>query len=329
MLQKIVTIFIFLFVSLQQSMAAPAVTNSPTHITVGAGQITGLYYPIGGAICSMLNKNTATSGIKCIVEVTEGSIDNVEQLREGKIQFGIVQSDWQYHAFKGSAGFREKGPMDNLRTVFAIHGEPFTVIVHADSKINTLNDLKGKRINIGKVGSGQRATTESLMRALGWHNEDFTSISDFAGEDQISALCDNKVDALITTIGHPNSTLREAALTCPLRIIAIKGPEINKLIELNPFYVPMTIEGGIYKGNKLAIETFGVKATLVTTTEVPTPIVYTLVKTIFDNLARFKRLHPSFTPLTPRLMLVGNSAPYAQGALKYYKEKGWILDIAQ
>lgn len=318
---------ILCFTTVTLSNTALAEEIKPSEIKIGSGSLAGLYYPTAGALCKMVNKGQSTTGMKCNVEATEGTIENLNLLKEDKIQFGLVQSDWQYFAFKGTDDFKGKGN-PKLRAVFSIFGEPFTVVVKADSGINNLNDLLGKRINIGNPGSGPHATTLKVMRALGWKMSDFKAVLELPAGQQPQALCDNKIDAFVYTVGHPNNVIKEASLTCPVRLVEISGPDIEKLVQLNPFYTIMTIPGGTYKGNKLPIRTFGMQATLVTTTDVPDVMVYNLVKQVFENFKQFKQLHPVFSDLTPQVMLTGNSAPYADGAVKYYKEKNWIMDLA-
>jgi len=139
------------------ALMAPA-AYAEEFITIGTGGVTGVYYPTGGAICRLVNKGRKEHGVRCSVESTGGSVYNINTIREGELEFGVAQSDWQYHAFNGSSKFEEAGPFENLRAVFSVHPEPFTVVARADSGITNFEDLKGKRVNIGNPGSGQRGT---------------------------------------------------------------------------------------------------------------------------------------------------------------------------
>ena len=134
-----------------------------TFVTIGTGGVTGVYYPTGGAICRLVNKSREEHGIRCSVESTGGSIYNINTIRAGELDLGIAQSDWQYHAYKGTSKFKESGPFKELRAVFSVHPEPFTVVARKDANIKTFDDLKGKRVNIGNPGSGQRGTMEVLI----------------------------------------------------------------------------------------------------------------------------------------------------------------------
>jgi hypothetical protein len=293
-------------------------------ISIGTGGLTGVYYPTGGAICRLLNKSRNSHGIRCSVESTGGSIFNLNTIANGELDFGVAQSDWQYHAYNGSSKFTQQGPNRSLRAVFSIHSEPFTVMARDDSGIKVFTDLKGKRVNIGNPGSGQRGTMEVLMSKYNWNKDDFKLASELKATEQSRALCDNKIDAMIYTVGHPNASIKEAATACDAHLVAVTGEQVNALVAANPYYAPALIPGGMYRGTDIATPTFGVKATLVTSVTVDEEIVYQLVKAVFENLDVFRDLHPAFSQLQAGDMLKGNSAPFHPGALRYYKEKGLL-----
>ncbi|WP_460273678.1 TAXI family TRAP transporter solute-binding subunit [Celeribacter sp. ULVN23_4] len=294
-------------------------------VTIGTGGVTGVYYPTGGAICRLVNKNRKETGVRCSVESTGGSVYNINTIREGELEFGVAQSDWQYHAYNGTSKFEEQGPFEDLRAVFSLHPEPFTVVARADSGIKDFADLKGKRVNIGNPGSGARGTMEVLMGALGWTTDDFALATELKPAEQSAALCDNQVDAFVFTVGHPSGTIQEATTACDAVLVNVTGPEVDTLIADNPYYRSATVPGGMYRGSDEDVTTFGVGATLVTSAAVSEDAVYAVVSAVFDNFEDFKSLHPAFANLKPEEMIsAGLSAPLHPGALKYYKEKGWI-----
>jgi TRAP transporter TAXI family solute receptor len=294
-------------------------------ITIGTGGVTGVYYPAGGAICRLVNKGHREHGVRCTVESTGGSVYNIESLRRDELQFGIAQSDWQYHAFNGTALFENQGPYENLRSVFSLHPEPFTVVARADAGIRSFEDLKGKRVNIGNEGSGQRGTMEVLMTAMGWTRDDFAEAAELRSADQSAALCDGKIDAIVYTVGHPSTSIEEATKSCESKLVSVDGPVVDELIEDNSYYRKTTIPGGMYGGNAEDIVTFGVGATVVTSAGMDEVVVYTLVKSVFENFDVFRKMHPAFAKLSPEEMVTdGLSAPLHRGAVRYYKERGWI-----
>lgn len=295
-------------------------------ITIGTGGVTGVYYPTGGAICRLVNKGRKEHGIRCSVESTGGSVYNIKTIRAGELEFGVAQSDWQYHAFNGtSENFEADGPMEDLRAVFSVHPEPFTVVARSDAGISSFEDLKGKRVNIGNPGSGARGTTEVVLGAMGWSIDDLALATELKAAEQAAALCDNQIDAMIYTVGHPSGSIQEASTACDSVLVNVTGEAIDKLIADNSYYRTATIPGGMYRGTDEDVATFGVGATFVTSANVSDEAVYAVVSSVFDNFDDFKKLHPAFANLTPEEMATaGLSAPLHPGAAKYYKEKGWI-----
>ena len=295
-------------------------------ITIGTGGQTGVYYVVGQSICRLVNRDTATTGIKCTAPSTGGSVANVNAIKAGEMTMGVAQSDVQYHAYNGDTPeFSGDNKFDKERAIFSVHGEPFTIVARKDANIATFDDMKGKRVNVGNPGSGQLATMEVVLAAKGWTMKDFSLASDLKPAEQSAALGDNKVDAIISTAGHPNGSIQEATSTVEANLVPVTGAEIDKLVTENPFYAKATIPGGMYAGNPDPVDTFGVKATFVTSADVPDDVVYEVVKAVFDNFDRFKGLHPAFAELKPEDMVSqGNSAPLHPGAEKYYREKGWI-----
>lgn len=306
-------------------MTGTAFAAEQQFITIGTGGVTGVYYPTGGAICRLVNKGRKEHGVRCSVESTGGSVYNINTIKTGELEFGVAQSDWQHHAYYGTSKFEKAGPFKELRAVFSVHAEPFTVVARADSGVKTFADLKGKRVNIGNPGSGARGTTEVLVEALGWTMDDFALASELKASEQSAALCDNQIDVMVYTVGHPSGSIQEATTACDSVIVEVTGPVIDKLIADNAFYRAATIPGGMYRGNDADIHTFGVGATFVSSTAVSDEVVYVLVKSIFDNFGSFKKLHPAFANLKPEEMATaGLSAPLHDGAAKYYREQGWI-----
>ena len=303
-------------------MTIPVWAGEQTFTSIGTGGLTGVYYPTGGAICRLVSRTRKEHKIRCTVESTGGSIFNLNVIRNGELDFGVVQSDWQFHAYNGSSKFKDQGADKKLRAVFSIHSEPFTLMARKDSGIRTFADLKGKRVNIGNPGSGQRGNMELLMEKYGWTKSDFALASELKASEQSRAICDNKIDAITYTVGHPNASIKEASTSCDTVLIPVSGPIIDELISANPYYAPASIPAGMYQGSDQDTPTFGVKATLVSSSDVSDEVVYQLVKAVFDNFDAFRELHPAFGHLKKEDMLLGNSAPLHPGAIRYYKEAG-------
>lgn len=295
-------------------------------ITIGTGGPTGIYYPLGGAICRLVNREHRQEGVRCLVDSTDGSIYNLNALRAGELDIAVAQSDQQYNAYKGKGLFAAQGPFKDLRALFSVHDEPFTVVARAHSDIKTLDDLKGKRVNIGSPGSGQRATMEVLMAVKGWSKDDFAEVTELGPAEQSRALCDNKVDAIVYTVGHPNRSILEATTACDSAFVQIADDQVAQFLRNNPHYTSAVIPGGMYRGNPEDTKTFGVKATVVASADIPAEMIYWTVKAVFENFSEFKNSQQTFANLTKESMIKeGNSAPFHEGALRYYKEAG-LLD---
>ena len=319
------------------AMASLLVLNTPVHaakkvfITIGTGGPTGVYFVVGNSICRMIHKEAAEGrkqgrkhGIRCAAPSTGGSTYNISNIRQGELDFGVAQSDWQHHAFNGSSKFEGK-KFDQLRAVFSVHPEPFHIIVGKDTNISSWGDLKGKRVNIGNPGSGQRGTMEVLMQAHGTNKDEFQIATELTSTEQSKALCDQKIDAYGYTVGVPNAGVAVAVDGCGAKIIDLASPVEQQLVKDNPFYAFATIPKGTYKTTKSDVTTFGVMATFVTSADQPEEIVYEVVRSVFENIDDFRNLHPAFSNLDPaRMIKDGLSAPLHPGAIKYYQEKGWM-----
>jgi hypothetical protein len=303
----------------------PASAAQQQFITIGTGGVTGVYYAVGGAICRLMNQDRKTTGIRCSTESTGGSVFNINAIKTGELDFGMAQSDVQYNAVEGEGQFKDGGPMKDLRAVFSVHPEPFTVLARPDAGVTKFEDFKGKRFNVGNPGSGTRASMEELLKQMGWTMADFSLASELKADEQGPALCDNKIDGFFYGVGHPSAAIQDPTTACGAKLIPLTGPAVDALVKAHPYYSYATIPGGMYANNPNPTQTYGVRATLVTSANTPDAVVYELVKAVFEHFDDFKKLHPAFANLDPKEMVsAGLSAPIHPGALKYYKEKGWI-----
>lgn len=306
-----------------QSVPPAATQKAADTIYIGTAGVTGVYYPAGGAICRLVNKGRSQHGTTCAMESTEGSIANIEALRTGELDMAIVQSDWQYHAYQGDGPFADAGPYPDLRAVLSLHAEPFTLVAREDAGITRAADLRGKRVNIGTPGSGQRATTEAVMAANGWTMADFAQVLELPADEQAAALAGGRVDAIVFTVGHPSGEIYDATKSTAARLVPVTGPAVERLLADHPYYAEAVIPGGLYRGNDDATPTFGVRATLVTTAATPDEVVYLVVRSVFENLEQFEGLHPALANLDRREMArAALTAPLHPGAERYYREAG-------
>ncbi len=304
--------------------SAPAVAQQK-YITIGTGGVTGVYYAAGGAICRLVNKDRAKHGIRCSVESTGASVFNVNTIKAGELDFGFAQSDVQFNAYRGSADFKAAGPFGDLRAVFSVHPEAFTVVARKEAGVKQFTDFKGKRFNVGNPGSGTRAAAEEYLGAIGWKLSDFSLASELKADEHGPALCDGKIDGFVYIVGHPSANIQDPTTTCGARLVPVTGAAVDKLVAEKPYYANATIPAAMYPNNPDATQTYGMLATVVTSAKVPADVVYQMVKSVFDNFDEFKKLHPALANLKPENMIKdGNTAPLHDGALRYYREKGWV-----
>jgi uncharacterized protein len=303
---------------------APAAQAQQKFITIGTGGVTGVYYAAGGALCRLVNKDRAKHGIRCSVESTGGSVFNINTIKAGELDMGVAQSDVHFNAAKGAGQYKD-GPFKELRAVMSLHPEPFTVLARKEANVKSFADFKGKRFNVGNPGSGTRASMEELLGAMGWKMSDFSLASELKADEHGPALCDGKIDGFFYGVGHPSANIQDPTTVCGAKLVSLTGAAVDKLVKEKPYYGYATIPGGLYPNNPQETRTFGVLATLVSSSKVPNESVYAVVKAVFDNFDEFKKLHPALAVLDPKNMVKdGLSAPLHDGAVKYYKEKGWV-----
>lgn len=301
-------------------------------ITIGTGVVTGMYHATGKLICGLVNERREEHGIRCSAKATGGSKNKISMIRAGELDMGMVGSGWQYDAYHGTGKLKDAGPFRELRAVFSLYPEPVTILARRDSGVKHIDDLRGKRLNIGSPGSTTRATWEVIEQALGWRRSDLSLAAELKVWESAQALCDNQIDAYVLQVGHPSALTDETVNECDVVLVEVAGPAIDQLVANNAFYRFATIPGGIYRGNQDDIKTFGLGLTVVNSTDTTPDVVYWVVKLVFENLSAIKDWHSVFTKLKKHSVFAdlkkkemvrdSLSAPLHEGALKYYREAG-------
>ena len=303
------------------AMTVPALATE--YITIGTGGVTGTYYPTGGAICRMMNKERKTTGIRCSVESTGGSVYNVNTINANELDFGIAQSDTVYQGYNGKGKFEGKA-VKGLRSVMAIYPELLAFVVTKSSGIKSLADVKGKKLNIDIPGSGTRMTTDIVLEAFGIKHADLALANELKSSEGPTMLKDNKIDGYFGVFGHPTANIKDASNSVGIDLVAIDGKPIDDLVAKYSYYAKGVISGSFYKGVEHDTPSIGVKAVLVTKDSINEKIVYTLTKTILDNFDAFKKLHPAYKTITKESLLDGLAVPQHPGAIKAFKEAGLL-----
>lgn len=325
-MHKIFNRFALVLLGLGMFFTPVSAEAKTTFITIGTGGITGVYYPTGGAIAKIVNDRADEFGIKATAEATGASIFNINAVKGGNLDFGIAQADSQYLAYNGKGEWKN-APIAELRSVFSLAPEMITFVVAEDSGIKSIDGVKGKTINIGNPGSGNRQNAIDIFNALGINYEKDFKAESLKAADAPRMLQDGRIDGFFYTVGHPNGNIKEATAGMrKARIIPI--PEIKALFDVAPYYSMDSIDMAQYpeatNASEGKIPTVGMKATLITSANVDEEVVYNLTKAVFENLEELRTLHPALANLTKEGMLEGLSAPLHKGAERYYKEVGLI-----
>lgn len=294
-------------------------------ITIGTGGVTGVYYSVGGAICQLVNKNRRVHGLRCSVEATAASVHNLQAVRKGDLDLGLAQSGMHHAAFNGIDVFKGERPYRNLRSLFSLHYEVVTVVARKDANIKQFEDFKGKRFNIGVIGAGTRVGAEKLIEGMSMKESDFARLTELKPDEMVDALCKKQIEGYFYMVGHPAQNIADATGKCAGSIVPLSGPKIDKLLRDYPYYVRAAVPGGMYPGNPDPVPTYAVRGTLVALAETDANVVYQIVKAVFDNFDEFVSLHPALAGLDPKTMIRdGLTAPLHDGAVRYYKERGWL-----
>jgi TRAP transporter TAXI family solute receptor len=306
-------------------LLAPALAAEQRFITIGTGGVTGVYYSVGGAICQLVNKNRRSHGLRCSVEATAASVYNLQSVRKGELDLGLAQSGMHHAAYHGIDVFRRDGANKNLRSLFSLHYEVVTVVARKDAGVRRFEDFLGKRFNIGVVGAGTRVGAEKLIEGMGMKEADFARLTELKPDEMVEALCKRDIDGYVYMVGHPAQNITEATTRCASAIVPLAGPKIDKLLRDYPYYVRATVPGGMYPGNPDTIPTYAVRGTLVTQADADAGMVYQIVKAVFDNFDEFVSLHPALAGLDAKTLIKdGLTAPLHDGAIRYYRERGWL-----
>ena len=294
-------------------------------VLLGTGGLTGVYNPVGGAICQLVNRDRRQHGLRCGIEATAGSVANLRGLRAGDLHLGIAQTASLENAVQGTGEFQQAGPDGALRTILALHSEAFTVVARKEASVRRFADLKGKKVSSTPEGNGTRAVAQALLSAAGWKLSDFGLVVDVRPGEEGNSLCDGRIDAFFTIVGHPSEQVRVPAAICGAQLVPLDGEIARGIVATRSALSATTIRGGTYPGNPADVATFGVQAMLVTRADVPDTDVRLVASAILERIEEFRTLHPALGALAAPAMASGTrSAPLHPAAERLYREKGWV-----
>jgi uncharacterized protein len=294
-------------------------------VAIGTGRPGSVYFPLGDSICRLFNLDVAQRGLRCAAFVSRGPVANIDSLHDGRVDIAVVQSDVLADAISGTGPFASRGPDKALRVLFMGQTEAFTIVARRELGIRNATALRGKRINLGSPGSGERVSMERVLAALGFAPTDFAATRELPLAQQHDALCANALDAIVYTVHHPNGFVEDAIRTCGGVLVDVSGPPIEALLSRHPEYSRLVISADTYTGHPEAVATIGVRTMIITTARLPDAVAYEITRALFENIDDFRRLHPDFAMLLPRDMVptvVG--MPVHRGAARYYRARGWL-----
>lgn len=290
-------------------------------LIIGAGSVSGVYFSTAGAICREVNhamRKTGELHAHCSVEPTAGSVENLFLLADRELALGIVQSDVVGQAWEGLPPFVQK--LKQLRSIVSLYSEIVTFVTKAGSGLKKLKDIQGKRLSLGTSGSGSQRSAMEIMRACAISTNDVKLVDNLSSDAAALALQKGEIDVYAYVVGHPNENIWSAASNMKVSFIDLADPCLDQLVKSNPPYVKTVIPGGIYPGIPQDTPSLAVKATLLTTADLPEDVVYQITKTVVEKLYRFKKLHPDFLAPNTKTLFEGLVAPLHVGAFRYFQE---------
>ncbi len=316
-LKKSIRIWLLLFLPLQ--------LLAVKFVTIGTGCVDGLYYPTGEAICEISNLYKKESGIRCAVQASCGSVDNLTLLNDHEFDFAITQSDILADTYR-----KKEKSVTHIKAVMGLYPELLTLVVRKDAKIKKLTDLKGKKIGMGAKGSGTEMTLEKLFEVCRNLNiEDLASAKHLPPEEMPVALKQKEIDGYFFVVGHPSSGIEKLAQSEPIDLIPITAlgcRGFGTLFSRYTSYAKSTIPGKLYRGIDHPTPTFGVKAVLVTTDSMDDATVHAIIRAMIKNFRTFKKRHPAYQNMQLQDLTEGLGAPLPPAAKSYYRKIGLLYE---
>lgn len=291
---------------------------SEQRLIIGTGGLSGVYYPVGGGISTVINNHV--EGASSTIQSTAGSVENIRLLKQGQIDFAFATTAAAYYAQNGIELF-DGDKVDNISGVAVLYPQPTHIVVAADSPINTFEDLIGKKIGVGAPASGDEGIFRELMSVMDVTYDDFDA-QFISFQEQSAAFKDKQIDAMFITAGTPTAGVLDVASVKDVKLVSIEGELRDKLIEKYPYYVKTVIPKGMYPGQEEDIETIASPAYLVASTDLSEELVYNVCKAMFENLEELHKAHNQAKNIELEKAIIGSPIDMHPGAEKYYKERG-------
>lgn len=304
--------------------AAGLALAQQTFITIGSGATTGVYFPVATGIAKMLND--ANVGIRANARSTGGSAANINAIASGELQMALAQNDVAFYAYNGTgiAAFQGK-PVKSFRAMAALYPEVVHIVARADARIRSIEDLKGKRVITGDVGSGTVLNAQQILEAYGMTFADLGQNVQASPAQGIGLLQDGRADAMFYTVGLGASAIQQIAQTVRINIVPVDLSKVKPIAKKYPFYVGFNIPSGVYKGVDVTTPTVALQSILIAAESLPADTVYNTMKAMFASEDAFKKLHPNLANYFSLAKATrGLPVPLHPGAERFYREKGLL-----
>ncbi|MBL6785216.1 MAG: TAXI family TRAP transporter solute-binding subunit [Rickettsiales bacterium] len=255
---------------------------------IGSGSPNAIFYPIAHSLCK--NFNSKQHEYHCIAKVSKGAADNLKNLHNNEIEFGISQASL-YKDFYNSKNYT------NIIPILGLHKESFSILVNRDSNIKSLKDLKNKNVNIGNIGSGSRVYYEKISKIIGLDKSEFSQIYEEKSGDISSLLCSKKIDAAIYLVGHPNKIFQTSIEECNSKLIGLNFFERYRITKHLPEFVTSKLKNDIYESKEKSIKTVSIPIILSTNTEVSDDLVTKFISISKESLPDLKQENKIFNEI--------------------------------
>ncbi|MDI6763022.1 MAG: TAXI family TRAP transporter solute-binding subunit [Thermodesulfobacteriota bacterium] len=296
-----------------------ALGQEKVDIKMMTGPMGGSWYPLGGAIAELIQKNIPGS----MVSVSPGAgIANVVGVEEGKTDIGFGNSSSSVDGVAGREPF--KAPQKNVMQLANLYPQYFQIVVLEDSGIKTISDLKGKRICPGTKGMTGELLATQLLQVHGLSYKDMAKVNYVSYTDSISLMKDGHADAYMPGTTTPAATIVDLATTKKVRLLSVPEDKIKELQKMNIGYIRRVIPSGTYPGINYDVVTVGYFTHLVISSKLPEALVYRITKILSENVDRLADVVKDMKGVTIKDLAHDIGVPFHPGALKYYKEAGVI-----
>ena len=313
-------LFLALIISMMLILAS-CNDDANVHLNFATGGVAGTYYPLGGAMATVINNRT---NINVTTMASGASVDNIQQIRAGDAHIAIVQNDVMSYAFTGTGiwAAAEREPVTNMATLMSLYPETVHIVVPANSGIYSVTDLRGRRVSIGDIGSGVEANALQVLEAYGMSTSDITVIN-LGFAPSADQMRDGALDAFFLTSATPNTAVMELSTARDLRVLNLSDDAINHLLSNHAFYVRVRVTADDYTFITEPVNTVAVQATLIASTDVPEQVAYDIVKALIEGQAEIGHARGAYINAQNAVQSI--SVDFHPGARRFFREIG-VLD---